>query len=359
MNLLEVFSNKAISLPIIQKNDFVDSLKKALDDFIALINCLNEEDIHIPDAIAQQPWAIKGLLSRFKEDLLKVIEVYLDGKPAAAFEEFKNIINTFGREHLKIGTFAASEEFYRIRINSSNYLFPSAEMFHIPFEFRGIINTQRYSIPGFPCLYLGRTIYGCWEEMRRPNINEFQAVRLVNTKEIRYLDLVPCLPTNDLKEEHYMYLMTWPLIACCSVKVQRDNDPFKPEYIIPQLLLQWVREENIVDGIRYNSTHAQAQYNNNLTGDFSNLAIPVKKVQSTGHCPELKSMFLISPPVSWQTRQFATGGATFIRSLEDDKPLNKKIPLLEIIKGMRYPYSYSEMGDLERYLGYLKTETLF
>ncbi|MFW1494652.1 hypothetical protein ACEV9S_24505, partial [Vibrio parahaemolyticus] len=52
--------------------------------------------------------------------------------------------------------------------------------------------------------------------------------------------------------------MTWPLIAACSIRVKNPSDNFKPEYIIPQLLLQWARDYKSIDGIRYTSTHIEA-----------------------------------------------------------------------------------------------------
>jgi len=53
--------------------------------------------------------------------------------------------------------------------------------------------------------------------------------------------------------------MIWPLVLACSVKVKNIEDDFKPEYIIPQLLLQWVRERDDIDGISYQTTHIDFQ----------------------------------------------------------------------------------------------------
>ena len=39
------------------------------------------------------------------------------------------------------------------------------------------------------------------------------------------------------------YLLWYPLIAACSFIRTNKNDPFAAEYIIPQLLMQWVRSE--------------------------------------------------------------------------------------------------------------------
>ena len=50
------------------------------------------------------------------------------------------------------------------------------EMFHIKYELRGKVQTQRCSFPGLPCLYLGCSSYVCWLELNRPQrlmINEW------------------------------------------------------------------------------------------------------------------------------------------------------------------------------------------
>ncbi|MFH4351795.1 hypothetical protein WAJ70_22165, partial [Acinetobacter baumannii] len=50
------------------------------------------------------------------------------------------------------------------------------------------------------------------------------------------------------------YLIIWPLMAACSVRVKNTTNTFKPEYIIPQLLLQFIRYDEFFDGVSYFST---------------------------------------------------------------------------------------------------------
>src|SRR5260370_14148207 len=51
----------------------------------------------------------------------------------------------------------------------------------------------------------------------------------------------------------------WPLLAACSISVLHPMEPFISEYVLPQLLLQWVRQSSELHGIRYFSTRI-AQY---------------------------------------------------------------------------------------------------
>ncbi len=151
--------------------------------------------------------------------------------------------------------------------------------------------------------------------------------------------------------------MTFPLVACCSVRVRNNLDTFKPEYIIPQLLLQWIRNNDQIDGIRYKSTHLDKNLYKQK-GKLSNLVLPVKENKNTGHCNKLKSMFKMTEVTSWQLYQFAIGGMVFLESSQEKKVIDDKLPKLEIVKGRKYPYSYSVIGKLEKYIDGMKTETM-
>ncbi len=50
------------------------------------------------------------------------------------------------------------------------------------------------------------------------------------------------------------YLKIYPLVLACSFVNQSENVPFKQEYILPQMLIQWVqRNKQTVQGIEYSS----------------------------------------------------------------------------------------------------------
>lgn len=350
----ELLNSKLLHLPISHSGkSFKSSLKKMLDTYLEAVETLDDGPLNIENLAHITGLYVKEVQQLFISGLLETIDIYHDGKPAKAFKKLSNTINNDLKdfdEILKIRTYESGNSFFRMRVKKGNFPLASLDMFHIPFELRGLINTQRYSIPGFPCLYLGRTLYGCWEEMNRPDINDFQVVRLENIEGIKYLDLTrPDYGDNLMTRDIYHYFMTWPLIACCSIKVDDYSHSFKSEYIVPQLLLQWVRENQQIDGIRFNSTHIDF-HNTQSKGDFSNLVLPVKKNRESGHCTYLKSMFLISDTLSWQIHQHALGGQHFLFSEEDMIGINNRIPKLELIKGKAYPYSYSVLGKLEYYL---------
>ncbi|HQF48847.1 MAG TPA: RES domain-containing protein [Flavobacterium alvei] len=299
--------------------------------------------------------------THFIEGLKHTINLYYDGQPANAYEEFSKTIEyrkVKFKKILNIGTFDLNENFYRIRLKEENFPLNSSEMFHIPFQMRGKVSTQRYSIPGYPSLYLAKTIYVAWEELKRPSLNKFQAVRLQNKEKIRYLDLTANnLTENLLSANSYKYLMTWPLIAACSIKVQENDDSFKPEYIIPQLLLQWTRNNEEIDGIKYISTHINYKNIENI-GDLYNLVLPVKENKDEGYCSKLSSLFEITESVSNQLLELSNGGQIYLNSREDNNKIDAKIPPIEFINGRKTKYSSSVLGKLERTLDFMSLKKL-
>jgi hypothetical protein len=360
MNISDFINDSFFILPrSYKKDDFKTYLFKQLDEFVSRLKNLKNginyfDDVHFSvDSILTRQ---NHLVNQIKESL----DYYYDGKPAKAYNSLNDGLSSNVKnfdEILNVKTFSRNSNFYRLRICKENYVLNTDEFFHIPFQKRGKVKTQRFSIPGFPSLYLGTSVYVCWEELNRPDINEFQGVRLINVEEIKVIDLSPPKNNEVSQYELYKYLMIWPIVLACSVKVKNIEDDFKPEYIIPQLLLQWVRERDDIDGISYQTTHID--FTNSVSeGEFLNIAIPVKEIKTRGLCKVLKQKFEMTYANSIQLEQCSTGGATFLSSNEYDNPLDSKIKKIELVKGRAFPYSYSILGDFERTLGYMPTNKI-
>lgn len=336
-------------------NDLFTKYLELLKEITPNINKIEglARPIKLTNIIAIQKEFIKGIL--------ETIDIYYDGQPAKAYSRFQEVLDYRKGKYkkiLNIDTYIEEENFYRIRKKEENFALSSLEMFHIPFDSRGKVSTQRYSIPGFPSLYLAKTLYVAWEELNRPSLDSFQAVRLISKKQLTYLDLTTTdWGKDNLNKTAYKYLMTWPLIAACSIKVSNYSDTFKPEYIIPQLLLQWVRNNGDIDGIKYASTHIDKQKLNS-EGELYNLVLPVKQNKDAGYCDQLVDIFEITETISNQLLEYSTGGQTFLYRDIELNNINKKIPSIEIIKGRKYPYSYSALGRMELILDSMKTKKI-
>lgn len=235
--------------------------------------------------------------------------------------------------------------FYRMREMDTFYLLKKEEMLHIPFNKRDKVGNQRFSLSGFPCLYLGSSAYLCWEELNRPNHLKANVSAFIAEKDIRFIDLT--FP-DRLEKEIDVYKLA--LVFACSLKRQTVNHRiFKEEYIIPQALLHSLMEynynnrQNTIDGILYISTCYKTEHA--IFDDiklFYNLVIPTQQYKSKSvdlekeYCEELCSLFQYTEPIS--INQLQINQPAFIRRNRENDECN---------------YHPSDFWLLECYLQYM------
>lgn len=207
----------------------------------------------------------KRIVNRLKE----AIEEYWKGNTNIANDKIKEILDNTKKLNGKLVISTIEEclsedekkQLYKARVGGF-YPFREDEMFHIPFNKRGLIQNQRYSINGMPCLYLGTSTYVCWEELGRPDFNSFWVSRFeVLNKKLTILNFsytiqdIFDLRKNKLIDEELEkrvsdYFLYWIIQCACSISVKNKTRVFREEYIIPQLIMQNIRRSNI-DGIMY------------------------------------------------------------------------------------------------------------
>lgn len=149
------------------------------------------------------------------------------------------------------------------------------ELFHIPLSKRAYSNNERFSLVGFPSLYLSTMLPLAWQECGYPqkyyyseyqykyNVDLNSGKRLIED-ELKFLLLYSpseiAFWGSSVKYNHFAlwlevltrYLKTYPLILACSFVNQSGKVPYKQEYIIPQMLMQWVqRNSSKIQGIEY------------------------------------------------------------------------------------------------------------
>jgi hypothetical protein len=329
MNLQEFLSHPDIQLPLCwnETDDFQGFLRQRLGHFGELISELDAGPV--ADALkARQP-----AIAKCSENIVCSVDQCLEGYLHKAYSEFEkgiqevldeieNYTMTLEPRHLGV--------LYRVRQTSDPKLRPE-DLFHIPFEERHEVPTHRYSIPGLPCLYLSGSLYTCWEEMGRPPFHELQAaafwvkdgrsVKLLNFSRplsqllswVKDNDVVepsnPSMTKKVLERQLVSSLVLWPLMASTSVIVKHRNSPFKIEYLIPQMLLQWVRNSDF-DGICYFSTHVPLD-STEYPLPICNLVFPPKMIELSGRCEHLCGLFKMTEPHGWELlKAINIGGGT-------------------------------------------------
>ncbi len=349
MNTEELFQKVKKKLPIKHdSDDFITDVKKAYKEYFDDVSNL-EVDVFGDEKSRNA--IIQDVKVRIKKIIL-VLERYLEGCHSEAYQLLKEqILKPSGFLDIDLINKGKGDYFYRAR-NNDGCIHSFEDMFHIPNNKRGIVKTERFSASGYPCLYLGNTVYDCWEEMGRPSFEElfFSGFRVMN--DFKVYDLRKPNKVAFEKENLPKTLRRLVYIIACQFKILHKEQPFKPEYIISQLILELIissnREKNKKEcgpyelpwGIAYTSTHQSKDFQ--YQEDFlENVAIPVVDNRFNNvHCDFLASLFEISDPICYryeELKERETG--LFWEPMEMDE--KEKIAM---------DYAKTKMGFIERRL---------
>lgn len=288
-------------------NEYYKKYITSLESLICPKNRFVDEDVYksINDNI--------GVVKSLCLDIIKVYDLYDQGFMEDVYKEFDKLMeqmtNYIFTRKLDVNHFY--DKYYRIRTVDFDYELKIKDLFHIPMHKREYIKAYRYSIAGYPCLYLATSIGLCWFECGMPkkfNLSEYRFLPKDNNPILlidfstQPIDLISAITTNYLNNRDkdilndvvVKYLFSYPLMAACSIEVVNKNAPFIQEYIFPQLLLLWIRKTDKYAGVCYktaSSIEAARQLNS------YNIALPAKQINSEGYCSKLADMFKISKPL--------------------------------------------------------------
>lgn len=146
--------------------------------------------------------------------------------------------------------------YFRVRKDDGHELNSGKDLFHVPFDKRSYCGSYRYSIPGYPSLYLAKTLDIAKLETGIQMGDTYYAACFRPKRELHFIDLA-LTQSFETIWERYSLLVFYPLIMACGLKVRIPNAPFKPEYALPQVMAQVFRlhmKEGAFDGFSYIST---------------------------------------------------------------------------------------------------------
>jgi hypothetical protein len=331
-----------------------DQLEAQTAEYLLALKELDKSSV-IGAAVKRKFPAIKKL----QKGISEAVDAYLNGSPAKAYS---SVTLTLGRVKSDLESLTAPEnsigQVYRIRRFDTLGERTRGEIFHVPFDRRYCISSQRYSISGWPSLYLGGSLLVCWEELGRPpletvDVSSFQAIKRLSVLDFGYqprtffqLHDVDGFFTDG---QVVSYLVLWPLLCACSMRPAHRGAAFIEEYIVPQLLLEWIKNESKkIDGVRYFSTRvAQQPLSPRLA---INYVFPVKTIHQSGYCSSLKGTFALTKPVSW-TILNTLDKRKFVIALNNDPG---GMPVGDDLVS----YNDTRFKDIEDILGVLKVDKL-
>lgn len=266
-----------------------------------------EEDLNAH--VTFMPQAEKQKIEKFAADLLKALEHYLQCEYAEAFTLFNVTMDSvkdslptvyIGRE--RDGS-AEDVPYYRVCAGDNNFTYQ--QCLHIPYKKRQLASTNRFSAPGMPCSYMASRKEIGWFECGMPNVYQLAKYRAVeHTKKLLRLDINPLPDTTTLLNRSYSkhsdddmikakatklcYVL--PLIASCSVVAKNKEKAFVEAYIIPQMLMAWIKTCTDYVGVRYNPSVDNILVRNNCG---YNIALPASDPDEDGYSRELVRIFAI------------------------------------------------------------------
>ncbi|EQB9567314.1 hypothetical protein ACYY64_004425 [Escherichia coli] len=339
-----------------KNNDLITDFSAKCEKFK---DCLKEYiENNNDDILARRVKSRLKVIESVQEGIINCLECFLSGDIKSAYDSFEEMLEPdFVSRHIKNICIPLSEKcgnnkrLFRVR-KSERPLSTRKDIFHIPFNQRHLVSAQRYSVAGLPCLYLGTSLYICWREMDKPDFDKLYISSFTTNSENNeslLLDFsADFLYKTKLfftsKKEHssakelssvtmLSYLALWPLIIACNYLKKHSNASFIQEYIIPNLLMQWISRDindyNIV-GIAYRSTKLPANADSERG---VNVVLPPKiryeDMKVNEFCPELSGLFHCTPPVSWQvlkTLEYVPLRQSFSdREILSDELRNKKL----------------------------------
>lgn len=306
----------------------------------------------------------RGNILKFCNLIQNSIKSFLTGRLAEAVTEFENKSQLLYpiTDFLPIKTYPPKSNLYRLRQEKENFTFDKKDLFHIPVQLRSKISTQRFSISGFPCLYLGSSVQVCWEELNRPNFNEIQLARFENIETINVYNL--CFSQFNIidkgisKNNARNLLYSYPLIAACSFQVSKHQrtDPFKIEYVFPQILFQILLKQEGTNaiGIVYSSTRKpkiEEEESPKYSGLYENIVLPTSNESLIKeYCDELKRLFRMTDVIAgWPIELIIN--ADKLSSLTD-----KEVAIS--LDGISIKYNQTKFGILEALLDFIEAKPI-
>ncbi|SME38928.1 hypothetical protein BACERE00185_04528 [Bacillus mobilis] len=283
----------AFNLPVVISNDsdYLNKLESTLNSFLEEIHNRKhvDDDLYVrtQQNVENIINAIKSYydadISTARKLIFEVLEPYKNNEFIISNLENSSALRKFSRiaDHRNPDVFARASNplsFFKARVGTG--AFDKGDFLHIPFNKRGIVSTQRFSIAGVPCMYFGSTSYVCWLELDKPADNEFNVSSYSIDGRTRILNLtgsqrlITGLSTfSAFYNEMKSLIELFPLIIATSFKVKESSRSFKSEYIISQLVMQCLSDLD-VEGVAYTSKRIDSDSQHDST--CVNLAIPMK-----------------------------------------------------------------------------------
>lgn len=293
----------SISMAERGERTYYDELTRLLDLYREM---LKHHTIDGENCLYAVPY-IHSFITKQIPKLKKLFRYYSKGKiiefndiSASLFRTQANRQNAVS--FFPITTIEENSFWFRARKPNLETRFCREDLFHVPFRKRGIVGSERFSLLGYPCLYLGKTLKCVDAETGGSGIKAVSCFK--TNQKIRVFDFTFFSPDHKTDNTARLIdnILSYPLKIAASIpsNAGKQRNEYIPEYIIPQLLLHCAlknRDGMKADGIMYTSTKAILEYiTDEHYSDYTNIVIPSVFIKEKGLCSHLNSLFSLTEP---------------------------------------------------------------
>lgn len=314
---------KTYSLPISRGNQSMeDCLRNCFRDFFLDLKGIVDKDY--PDDFPSDFYNdLKNrnlpIINAECAMILDILKLDSQGCQSKKLEKFNELMCFLvDKKAFRVDTFYAGSLMARIRPGRGPY--ERKNIFHIPFTCREAASSQRFSIPGSPCLYLSvyhglkphnyEMVKAAWIECGMPKIFTYCIYELQKELNVlhfgksgrEYLSRYDYAKNENEKRKCLkaitQYLLSFPMSAACHISVENKSTQsgasYHEEYLFPQLLMQWLQKYSRFDGVGYQGASSNSVQREL---DIGNLAIPARNISDENeYDPYLKKCFKLSDP---------------------------------------------------------------
>lgn len=203
MQIVELLQNEVFRFPPCRDRgqDIRVFLKGLFGEYDSLLSSVVQPDDFVaPVCDSRANIAYSG------EELLEAIGDYFVGHQSSAYQGIATLLgrlrgqfdNLAKASRLGLSYKGTEAGFFRARI-ILDWGRPSRnDLFHVPFSHRERVSSQRFSVSGVPCLYLGSSTYLCWEELGRPEFGSMYVSYFKTSSpdlEAKFLSIGPARPS--------------------------------------------------------------------------------------------------------------------------------------------------------------------
>ena len=178
MSIVKLLNGLRDLIPFTQNENlsFLENVSDQQELYLEKLKGIDEDDLNRLFKGMEGKLTKRKLINRVNkiyEQLKKVILYSYEGFPPSAYKEFRKLLmNKSFITDLNEGCYSnyldyffledpLPVNFYRLRSVKLGEAKTQEKMFHPPFEKRSGLGNYRFSIPGYPCLYLGRSLKIC------------------------------------------------------------------------------------------------------------------------------------------------------------------------------------------------------